>query len=297
VRDFNLGIIGGCLTHQPGIPKSELYHQRLAKHLEEGGQARLRVRIARGFDDIEHGLRLDGLLKEHALDAVLVHVRNYYLGKSALIVKSVTNAEFCYHLHPFLFRPWKTGWAKVAKRNFSGQRVLLRRRNSMTNAVDPASSGEGRNAEAVAEAAGRPDPGARRFCGVSLRDCFFAGGVAAGLDNWAVRDEVQMLRDAHRRCQELGLALIVLGPGRRLDNYWLDRTCQKLDRRLRHLLCAWSIPYCSLPEVRDTRGRDFYLTDGRHLTPAAHDYVASRLVDMLNVWLDEKKTPSSKDHC
>jgi hypothetical protein len=289
VRDFNLGIIGGCLTHQRGIPKSELYHQRLVKHLEESGQARLRVRIARGFDDIEHRSRLDGLLKEHALDAVLVHARNYYLGKSSLIVKSVTKDEFCYLLHPFLFKPWKTGWAEVVKSNFSGQRVLLRRKNSMTNAVCPASFDEGDIAEASAEAAGAPDPGARRFLGVSLRDCFFAGGVAAGLDSWAVRDEVQMLRDVHQRCQELGLPLVVLGPGRRPGNYWLDRTCQKLDKILRKQLPALSVAYCSLPEVRDTRGRDFYLADGWHLTAAGHDYVTSRLIDTASMWLDGKK--------
>jgi hypothetical protein len=291
MRDFNLGIIGGCLTHQRGIAKSELYHYRLAKHLGESGQARLRVRIARGFDDIEHRVRLDGLLKEHALDAVLVHVRNYYLGKSALIVKSVTKDEFCYLFHPFFFKPWKTGWAKVAKSNFSGQRALLRRRNSMTNAVDPASSDKGDSAEAVAEAAGAPDPGARRFCGVSLRDCFFAGGVAAGLDSWAVRDEVQMLRDIHKRCQELGLPLLVLGPGRRPDNHWLDRMCQKLDGRLLHLLRAWSVPYCSLPEVRNVQERDLYMADGWHLTPAGHDYVSSRLVDTVNMWFNGKGAP------
>jgi hypothetical protein len=289
MRELNLGIIGGCLTHQRGIAKSELYHSRLAKHLEESGQARLRVRIARGFDDIEHRVRLDGLLKEHPLDAVLVHVRNFHLGKSALIVKSVTKDEFCYLLHPFLFKPWRTGWAEVVKSNFSGQRVLLRRTNSMSNALAPASSDEGDIAEASAEAAGAPDPGARRFCGVSLRDCFFAGGLAAGLDSWAVRDEVQMLRDVHRRCQELGLPLVVLGPGRRPDNHWLDRTCQKLDKRLRHLLRAWSIPYCSLPDVRDAQGRDLYLPDGWHLTSAGHDYVASRLVDTVNMWLNGEK--------
>jgi hypothetical protein len=69
----------------------------------------------------------------------------------------------------------------------------------------------------------------------------------------------------------------------------LDRTCQKLDRRLSHFLRAWSIPYCSLPEVRDTRGQDLYLADGWHLTPAGHDYVANRLVDTVNMWVNGKK--------
>jgi hypothetical protein len=283
MRELNFGIIGGCLSHQRGIAKSELYHYRLAKHLEECGQARLRVRIARGFDDIEHRLRLDGLLKKHPLDAVLVHVRSFHLGKSALIVKSVTEDEFCYIMHPFLFKPWKTGWAEVAKSHFSGQRVFLRRRNSVTNWNDPNVAEEREVAETRSEASEVSDLGARRFLGISLRDCFFAGGVAVGLDSWAVRDEVQMLWDVLRRCQELGLPLVVLGPGRRPDCYWLDRMCQKLDKRLRKLLPARSVPYCSLPDLQDGQGRDLYLADGWHLTPAGHDYVAARLMPMMFV--------------
>jgi hypothetical protein len=45
----------------------------------------------------------------------------------------------------------------------------------------------------------------------------------------------------------------------------------------------------SLPEVRDAQGRDLYLLDGWHLTSAGHDYVAGRLVDTVNMWLQGKE--------
>lgn len=282
MRDFTLGIIGGCLTHQGGIAKSELYHYRLAKHLEESHQVRLRVRIARGFDHIEHRARLDELAKEHTLDAVLVHVRNCYLGKSALIVKSVTDDEFRYHLHPFLFKPWKTGWAEIAKRNFAGQRVLLRRRNSMKKEEGSVQAEEGIGAEEFPNV----DPGGRRVLGLSLRDVFYAGGVLAGLDNWAVRDELRMLQDVRLRCEELGLPFIVLGPGRRPGDYWLDRNCRRLDKRLRQTLADSSVPYCGLPEMEDERGEQVYLNDGWHLSPAGHAYVAERLAPVMEKWFD-----------
>ena len=242
MRDFTLGIIGGCLTHQGGIAKSELYHYRLAKHLEQSAGVRLRVRIARGFDDIEHKVRLDALVKEHRLDAVLVHVRNYYLGKSALIVKSLTDDEFRYHLHPFLFKPWKTGWAEIAKSNFAGQRVILRRKNTMKSATAATQAEE----VELTEAPPVVDPGGRSVLGVSLRDLFYAGGILAGLDSWTVRDELRMLQDVRLRCDEFGLPLFVLGPGRRPDDPWLDRMCKKLDKRLCRTLPHWSVPYCGL---------------------------------------------------
>ena len=282
MRDFTLGIIGGCLTHQGGIAKSELYHYRLAKHLEESGRTLLRVRIARGFDDIEHKVRLDALVQEHALDAVLVHVRNYYLGKSALIVKSVTDDEFRYHLHPFLFKPWKTGWAEIARSNFAGQRVILRRKNAMKSATAAAQAEEVEPTEAPPVV----DPGGRSVLGVSLRDLFYAGGVLTGLDNWAVRDELRMLRDVRSRCGELDLPLIVLGPGRRPGSYWLDRICIRLDEQLRHILGAASVPYCGLPDMENEQGEQVYLNDGWHLSSAGHAHVAKRLAPVMERWFD-----------
>lgn len=277
MREFTLGIIGGCLTHQGGIAKSELYHYRLAKHLEESAGVRLRVRIARGFDDIEHKVRLDALVKEYPLDAVLVHIRNYYLGKSALIVKSLTDDEFRYHLHPFLFKSWKTGWAEIAKRNFANQRVILRRKNTMRV-----------NAEAVqvqedmpTEVAPVVDPGGRRVLGLSLRDLFYAGGVLTGLDNWAVRDELQMLKAVRLRCEGLGIPLFVLGPGRRPGDQWLDRVCGKLDKRLRSVCGEVSVPYCGIPDMQDDHGSQVHSNDGMHLSAAGHSYVADRLAAIM----------------
>jgi hypothetical protein len=282
MRDFTLGIIGGCLTHQGGIAKSELYHYRLAKHLEESAGVRLRVRIARGFDDIEHKVRLDALVQEHALDAVLVHVRNYYLGKSALIVKSLTDDEFRYHLHPFLFKPWKTGWAEIAKSNFAGQRVILRRKNTMKSATADAQAKEVEPTEAPPVV----DPGGRSVFGASLRDLFYAGGILAGLDRWAVRDELRMLQEVRLRCEGLGIPLFVLGPGRRPDDRWLDRMCRKLDKRLRQTLADSSVSYCSIPDTLDGHGEQVYLNDGWHLPPAGHAYVAKRLAPVMERWFD-----------
>lgn len=276
MRDFTLGIIGGCLTHQVGVPKSDLYHQRLKRKLAEDGRVNLKVRIARDFTE-DHSVRLEGLLKEYTLDGVLIHVRNYYLGKSVLITKSVTDSEFRYHLHPFLFRPWQTGWSKIEKSNFAGRPVILRRKNTLKKHCETSAPERVEHSEINNVAVGKTDLGARRLFGVSLRDMFFVAGALAGLDSWAVRDELAMLREVMRKCRQLSLPLCVLGPGRRPSHYWLDRVCIKLDKHLTQELRKLSVPYCGISDAVMFGDASVYSSDGWHLSSAGHDYVAGKL--------------------
>jgi hypothetical protein len=290
VRDFNLGIIGGCLTHQPGIPKSELYHQRLAKRLEQSKGIRLRVRIARDFRQ-EHVFRLESLLKEHRLDAVMVHVRSEFCGKAACVVTVHSEGEFRYYLHPFLFRPWRSGWAGVENAGFAGCRLILRRPSPVTQATD-------RDCKSDDDQKDWADivPGALRVGGVRIRDTFYVGGVLTGLDNWAIRDELRMLEDLHTRCKELGLPLLVLGPSRRPDDYWLDRLCVKLDARLRAATKKMSLPYADLMAVNDAKGVRMYRPDGFHMNAGGHSYVADQLARVLEERLnDNARGPSAAD--
>ena len=275
MRDFSLGIIGGCLTHQRGIPKSKLYHQRLAKRLEQSAGIRMRVRIARDFRQ-EHVSRLESLLQEHRLDAVMVHVRSEFCRKAACIVTVHTEGEFRYYLHPFLFRPWNSGWAAVENAGFAGCRVILRRSSPVARKTDCES-----NRDSAPQDEADVVPGAIRVGGFAIRDGFYIGGVLTGLDTWAIRDELRMLADLHTRCRELGLPLLVLGPSRRPDDYWLDRLCVKLDARLRSATGKRGIPYSDLMAISDERGERMYRPDGFHLTASGHAYVADQLQQAL----------------
>lgn len=280
MRDFTLGIIGGCLTHQVGVPKSDLYHQRLKRKLAEDGLANLKVRIAREFEQ-EHVHRLESLLKEHRLDAVMVHVRSAFVGKASLVVVSATPSEFLYYLHPFLFRPWRSGWAEVQNSGFAGRRTIGRRKNPVARQLrDLQVSGDSSQA---AEPTDWADvvPGATRIAGVSIRDLFYLGGALCGLDAWAIRDELRMLDDLRVRCAELGVQLFVMGPSRRPDSFWLDRLCKKLDERLRRACSEWAVPYCDLMRVTDEKGVRMYRPDGFHLTAEGHGYCAERVLSVV----------------
>jgi hypothetical protein len=289
MRDFTLGIIGGCLTHQVGVPKSELYHQRLKRKLAEDGRANLKVRIARDFEQ-EHVHRLESLIKEHRLDAVVVHVRSAFVGKAPLVVVSATPSEFHYYLHPFLFRRWRSGWAEVQNSDFAGCMMIGRRKNPVARQLqhiqitsDPSQDAEPTDWADVV-------PGATRIAGVSIRDLFYLGGALCGLDAWAIRDELRMLEHLRERCAQLGLPLFVLGPSRRPDNFWLDRLCKKLDARLREVCAAHYLPYGDLMRVCDESGKRMYRPDGFHLTVEGHAYCAKQLAGILEAWLDSKNS-------
>ncbi len=74
MRVRRLGIVGGCLSHQPGIPFSRLYHQVLSRRLEDAYGVKLQPVIDRSFD-APLDQRLAALADRQA-ELVLVHVRS-----------------------------------------------------------------------------------------------------------------------------------------------------------------------------------------------------------------------------
>jgi hypothetical protein len=271
MREFTLGVLGGCLSHQIGVPPSQLYHRRLARQLRERGAGRLRVRIARDFDN-HHVARLEQLRQSARLDAVLVHVRSEFTRKASLITIHVRPDGIHYYLHPFLLRQRQYGWADVERHQFSNCLEILRRQRRAGSPQSPVET-----SELPTDALDTP-PGATRVAGISIRDGFYAAGAVVGLHRWAMGDELRMLRDLSSRCQQLHLPLLVLGPSRRPDNGWLDHLCINFDRKLEAVLGQWCLPYCSLPDTEDQAGEALYGADGFHFTPAGHGYVADRLL-------------------
>jgi lysophospholipase L1-like esterase len=77
--------------------------------------------------------------------------------------------------------------------------------------------------------------------------------------------------------------LLVLGPSRRPDDYWLDRLCVKLDAQLRIATGNLGIPYSDLMAISDEQGEKMYRPDGFHLTSSGHAYVAEQLEPALGL--------------
>ena len=289
MAEFTLGVLGGCLSHQRGVPPSQLYHRRLARQLRARGAGPLRVRIARDFEQ-SHVDRLEQLLHTAHLDGVLVHVRSEFTRKASLITIQVRADGIHYYWHPFLLRQRQHGWAEVEAQQFSTCREMYRRlRPSASHELTPGPT------QLPADSAASL-PGATRLAGIPIRDAFYAAGALVGLHRWAINDELRMLRDLARRCEQLQLPLLVLGPGRRPCNGWLDQLCQRCDRQLQTELAQWTLPYCSLPDTEDRAGCSLYGADGFHFTPAGHCYVADRLLAGISGLMTNATGHTSQPH-
>ena len=162
MAEFTLGVLGGCLSHQRGVPPSQLYHRRLARQLRARGAGPLRVRIARDFEQ-SHVARLEQLLHTAHLDGVLVHVRSEFTRKASLITIQVRADGIHYYWHPFLLRQRQYGWAEVEAQQFSTCREMYRRlRPSASHELTPGRNSAASGFSGVSAwchaAGGDPDP-------------------------------------------------------------------------------------------------------------------------------------------
>lgn len=292
---WHLGILGGCLSHQEDIPLRQLYHQQLAARLQREHGVRLVVHLARGFEQ-DPLQRLEGLLEKRRLDGVLLQLRMYSFSRRVpLIVWRRASAErLHYHLHPFLFTPWRSGWADAEARGFPGAPLLFRRRR-------PAEA-EGTAPALVLDAAPADVPAASSLPSsltlpsslrARLRGLAYRAGRRMGLEAWALREERRTLELLHRRCRQLDLPLLVMGPTRHLGHPQIDLCCRTLQASATRWLQAWGVPYCPLPAVANAAGEPFYGSDRIHLTEAGHAYVAHQLLEPLVALHDIGSTSSA----
>lgn len=106
-----------------------------------------------------------------------------------------------------------------------------------------------------------------------------------------MREELRLADALRIRCRDLNLPLWILGPSRRPDDFWLDRLCVRLDRRLRDQARQWAVPYAGIPATHDAQGQRLYCADSFHLNPSGHAYVVSQLESILAAGL--RQTPAA----
>ncbi|MDX2162146.1 MAG: hypothetical protein SF162_12540 [bacterium] len=260
---FRLGIIGGCLSHQDGMPLSTLYHRQLAARLKNEYGIKLTVHITRAFDR-PYAERLETLLAEHPVDAVLLHMRSAAARKSNLLVRHTVNSEARYYLHPFLFRQHQVGWHQVQQQGFAGHWPLLRRSVQLVTAKQHH----------------EPRPGVKvgRF---RVNDLNRVIGHALGLAHWALRDEMALLDDVIAAARARQLPLLLMGPTLAQDSSLLPRMANLLNRHLRIVAEREGLPFVPLNALQDAAGQSLFLPDGTHMSVHGHRYVADQVWPLL----------------
>jgi hypothetical protein len=294
MREFNLGIVGGCLSHQVGIPHRQLYHQHLALMTAQRWGLNLKVHIARDFV-AGYPARVRTLLGRERLDAILVHVRFNLHETAGILLRQNIGSQQTVLLHPFLFRRHKSGLEKLRVDDFKGCLVLSRSkiqipREANTEKLRP--SGDTKHPDS-----GNPeewDPYSRRLWHDrppwrSLKRAFGGGvrtqlwnlnsiaGVILGMRRWAEREESRLITEAQSVARAANVPLVVMGPMRFANNPvadYLNRWCCAAYAKITDVN---GIPFCALGDLRSPTGESYYIPNGIHLSRTGHRYVGHRL--------------------
>lgn len=283
MRTFRLAFLGGCLTHQPDIPFARLFHRELARRLERRVGLRLQVVVPRNFE-LDHDHRLAGLLRTQRLDGVLIHLSNFaFTPKVNLFVKWIDATEVRYFLHPCLLQRRRRSWTQLERDGFRGCVPLWNRRRPQPGPAAPPPDPEG---EVV------PEIGAARLLGVRWRDLNLMAGWGLGLGTWAIGEECSLLSRVHDLCRQEGLPLMVMGPGNRIGEPWMNRCSYALDRALDR--CVGRLSQARyVPLLRADRHHSWlgwmppglHGPDGLHFNSRGHAHLADCLEQALVPWL------------
>lgn len=295
---LTLGFVGGCLTHQAGIPHPRLFHRLLARRLEDERGVRLRLVVEKEFAD-EPRLRVARLLRDEQPDVILLHRSTNTFFTKAMAVFVTAGGR--YVVNPFLFqRHQRRSWLDYERGGFRDCLPFWRSRRTATpNADDTTTSHavDPRARSVLHEELVRLDASATAR-GFRWRDLAWTVADWTGLVAWAIDDELRIVREAHARCMAAGRPLIVLGPGLRIGTPRANRHAARLDAAFENWVhkappasndqatAASPASYVSLMTgQRGSRspgplGVEHY-RDVIHFNPAGHEHVAARLEPAL----------------
>lgn len=269
--EFHLAIIGGCMSHQHGIPFNALYQRQLASMLEADPGVVLRPYIVRDFE-LDLRSRLDRLPAGQRIDGVLAHIRAANMVVPAHLLRRRRNDGYSRLVpNPALFR-----------RGHASTVVLSLRTNLIRGRDKP------RGPDAYGDSPNLQDrpPEGLRIAGFRARNLNLALGSMVGLDNWAIAEELRRYNEFQQACLARGLPLFVLGPAPVEYSYWTNRIVRKANARIRRQLAGESVPFALIEQACDEAGRPLTRVDGVHLTVEGQRFVAELLYnDGMREWV------------
>jgi hypothetical protein len=262
--EFNLAIIGGCMSHQHDVPFNGLYQRRLAAMLKADPGVVLRPYIVRDFE-MDLRTRLDRIPADQPIDGVLAHIRAANMVVPAHIFRRLDrDGHSRLVVNPALFR-----------RRHADTVVLTLRSNQIRGRDKP------RGPDAYGDSPNRQDrpPEGLRIAGFRARNLNIAVGSLVGLDNWAIAEELRRYDEFEQACRERGLPLFVLGPASVEYSYWTGRIVRKANARILRRLAGGDVPFALIEQACDAAGRPLTRVDGIHLTVDGQRFVARLLYE------------------
>lgn len=276
---FCLGIIGRCLSCQPWINTSDLYHRQLRDLLEKNNNIIMRVSIA-SYSELEPYKRMEILYNKKTLDGVLYFMRS-------VLNEPLLNhlGKYRYSLHPnffkLIFAKKKIVYSEdinVIKNAFR-IRKLKDSHDLYDNPISQSSN----------------IPSQRFIFGISLRQLNFLAGRL--LNPMKIATELYYFERLRKFCLEKKIPLFVIGPITDVKNLINKNSLsllKKMEKKFQKKFKKHQILNYYLYSLTDEMGQTLYKKDQQHFSFNGHAFLARQLYPILSVWmksiLDEKKT-------
>jgi hypothetical protein len=277
---FCLAIIGRCLSFQPWIDISDLYHRQLKSKLEKD-DILLKVSIA-PRSDLSPYERLKTLYEKKPLDGVLYHMPLIEPNQMLFYSKRDEWGKISYSLHPYFF-----------KRFFAKEKIVY----NISDAVHAAIKFRKKNDSHDLFEDPLPPVYYRKFLGVPLHKLNLKAGKLCGLNRWKAANELSCFEKFRTLCLDLKIPLFVLGPVplvetfKKKDNY---RVFQKTKKNYQRQLLSLKIPSYFLNTLHDERGNLLFKKDGQHLNTFGHTFLANELYATFSSWIKSIKKQNEK---
>lgn len=251
---IRIGIVGGCLGSTKAVHLSELYYRVLLRRFEAKGYGRLSFALSGYNDPPELLVEARQLLERKEIDVLVVQLRPHPLVRSAWLLWW-TNADGRrggVSLHPALWDRSDTGYDTT---KFSYKVT----HGPLANGVPPSSA---------------PGRAGRWLKKGNINSLL---GRLVGLQRWALRQHLDLLRGLQRDCLAAGARLIVMGPAPMPIMPSADDFCRRASRKFAESLAAAGVDYVEMWGIRDSEGRPVIREDAQHLNAVGH----ARLADLL----------------
>jgi hypothetical protein len=267
---FNLGIIGRCLSCQPWIKISDLYHKKLKEMFLKIDGINFRVSIA-SHSELEPCERLKILYTKKPLDGILYHMR-LCMPQVVLYSKKDESGKYSYTLNNFFKQFLDKDKLRYSMDNDVIQRVIkLKLNRDLHDMFDLV----------------KDTPLERKFFGIPLHKLNLLAGKLCGINSWVIKNELRYFERLLNYSLELKMPVFVLGPIPEFHNLQIKNLNmqKKMERIFKKKILECDIPNYFLNSLYDENGSILFKKDQEHLSSEGHAFLARELYPILLPWI------------
>jgi hypothetical protein len=266
MNKFNLTIIGRCLSCQPWINPSDLYHRKLKILLKEKNNINLKVQIASN-SDLEPHIRLKNLYKKTKIDGVLYHFK-LIEPQPILYSKKDSFGKHTYKLHPNFFNRFlKDKMIYSACEAIDIKNHWWKKEDEHENFIPPLK---------------------RKLFNICLNDINIFIANFFKISNLEIASELYFFEKLHKECLNLKIPLFVLGPIPSIEIYNKKRNFlffDKFKKNIQKQLFKNNISNFFFNSPYNERGESLYKKDKYHLNFKGHNVLANKLYPTFSSWI------------